>query len=96
MSEVKVGIRELKARLSEYLRLVKAGSTVVITDRGKPVGQILPVGQSLEEKMQRLVDAGLAEWSGEKFQPGEPLAVNKGEKPISDLISEDREIDYIS
>jgi len=37
-----VGIRELKNRLSEYLRLVRAGEVVLITERGKVVGQIAP------------------------------------------------------
>jgi prevent-host-death family protein len=36
-------ISELKARLSEYLDQVKAGSEVLITDRGKPVAKIVPV-----------------------------------------------------
>jgi prevent-host-death family protein len=36
-------ISELKAHLSEYLDEVKAGTEVMITDRGKPVGKIVPV-----------------------------------------------------
>jgi len=39
MTYTTVGIRELKTQLSRYIRQVKAGSTVVITDRGKPVGR---------------------------------------------------------
>ncbi|RTH21386.1 type II toxin-antitoxin system Phd/YefM family antitoxin [Thermus scotoductus] len=38
MALVQVSIRELKNRLSHYLRLAKAGQTVEITERGKPVG----------------------------------------------------------
>jgi prevent-host-death family protein len=36
-----VGIRELKTRLSEYLRRVRSGETVLITDRGKVAAQLL-------------------------------------------------------
>jgi antitoxin (DNA-binding transcriptional repressor) of toxin-antitoxin stability system len=32
-----VGIRELRQRASELLRLVQAGETVEVTDRGRPV-----------------------------------------------------------
>lgn len=32
-----VGIRELRQRASDLLRLVEAGETVEITDRGRPV-----------------------------------------------------------
>ena len=35
-----VAVRELKNRLSEYLRKVKAGERVVITERGRPVAVI--------------------------------------------------------
>jgi antitoxin (DNA-binding transcriptional repressor) of toxin-antitoxin stability system len=35
-----VGIRELKDRLSEYLRLVKNGEEILVTDRGDVVAEI--------------------------------------------------------
>ena len=95
MSEVRVGIRELKARLSEYMRRVKAGQTVIITERGTPVGQILPVGESIEEKMQRMQEEGFLTWNGKKLEVREPIVVNTSGILISDLVSEDREIDYI-
>ncbi|WP_374687443.1 type II toxin-antitoxin system Phd/YefM family antitoxin [Promineifilum sp.] len=43
----RVGIRELKSGLSEYLRRVKAGETIVITERGRPIGRIVPEGLTL-------------------------------------------------
>jgi prevent-host-death family protein len=58
MSEVTVGVRELKSRLSEYLRQVKAGNTVVITERGRQVGRIVPAGLSLEERLRAMTQAG--------------------------------------
>jgi prevent-host-death family protein len=39
-----VGIRELKNRLSEYLRYVRAGEAVFVTDRGEVIAEILPPG----------------------------------------------------
>lgn len=41
---VTVGIRELKNRLSEYIRMVRAGETVTVTDRGTVVAEIRPPG----------------------------------------------------
>jgi prevent-host-death family protein len=35
-----VGVRELKARLSQYLRDVQAGETVLVTDRGKVIAEL--------------------------------------------------------
>jgi antitoxin (DNA-binding transcriptional repressor) of toxin-antitoxin stability system len=39
-----VGIRELKNRLSHYVRLVEAGETVLVTDRGAVVAELRPPG----------------------------------------------------
>lgn len=41
-----VGIRELKNRLSEYVRLVRAGEVVMVTDRGEVVAELRPPGYS--------------------------------------------------
>jgi prevent-host-death family protein len=38
-----VGISEAKAHLSELLVAIAAGETVILTRRGKPVAQLLPV-----------------------------------------------------
>ena len=90
MGEQTVGVRELKARLSEYLRQVKQGRTIVITERGKPVGRLVPTGQSLEQRLKAMIDAGLAEWNGKHLPPMKPVVKLKGGKSIADLIIEDR------
>jgi prevent-host-death family protein len=43
-------VSELKARLSEFLGQVKAGSEILITDRGKPVARLIPVSGAGTEK----------------------------------------------
>ena len=37
-----VGLRELKNRLSEYVRLVRAGERIQVTDRGHVVAELIP------------------------------------------------------
>lgn len=37
-----VGIKSLKNRLSEYIRLVRAGETVLVTDRDQVVAELVP------------------------------------------------------
>jgi prevent-host-death family protein len=91
MTQTTVGIRELKARLSTYLQQVKAGSTVVITDRGKPVGRIIPIKPSVDEQMQELLQTGLVAWSGRKLVPIDPVAQTRGKGTIADLLLEDRD-----
>jgi len=39
-----VGLRELKNRLSEYVREVRSGEGVLVTDRGEVVAELVPPG----------------------------------------------------
>ena len=91
MSELSVGVRELKSRLSEYLRQVKAGQTVVITEHGQPVGRIVPATQPLEARLQAMAQAGLLLWSGRKLEPMPPVAQGPGDRTVAELLVEDRE-----
>lgn len=50
MSVKAVGIRELKDRLSEYLREVQAGEVVLVTDRGRVVAEIREPGAAAPPK----------------------------------------------
>jgi antitoxin (DNA-binding transcriptional repressor) of toxin-antitoxin stability system len=46
-----VGLRELKNRLSEYVREVRAGEEVIVTDRGQAVAELRPPGTVRDEKL---------------------------------------------
>ena len=63
MIQERVSIGRLKARLSEYLRRVKAGEGVVVTDRGNPVARLVGLeGEpALEGRVAELVRSGLAQ-----------------------------------
>lgn len=54
-----VGVRELKNRLSEYLRAVRRGERVLITDRGQVIAELRPPGapgdEGLPPALARLV-----------------------------------------
>ena len=91
MIQNEVGIRELKARLSAYLRHVKAGGTVTITERGTPIGRIVPLAQSTEAQLEALSQVGLVAWSGERLPPLVPVARATGDRTVADLLLEDRE-----
>ncbi len=92
-----VSVRDLKARLSEYLRRVQKGEVVVVTSRGKPVARIVGPGE-----VPATPEAGVAErlrklpW----IRPGaagrtplgarEALAHRAGRKTLAEIVSEDR------
>lgn len=91
MKQSEAGIRELKTHLSAYLREVKAGGTIVITERGRPIGRIVPIDQSRAKKMETLSQAGIVAWSGKRLSPLDPVAHVHGDTTVSELLLEDRE-----
>ena len=59
-----VGIKQLKARLSEYVRQARAGETILVTDREEVVAELTPPRHrlrpagSVEEVLDSLADQG--------------------------------------
>ena len=45
-----VGLRELKNRLSEYVRQVRSGEAILVTDRGEVVAELSTPGQSTADQ----------------------------------------------
>jgi len=59
-----VGVRDLKNKLSEYLRRVRRGESILVTDRGEVVAELLPPGRghgdpSVPAGLQSLAKLGL-------------------------------------
>jgi prevent-host-death family protein len=88
-----VGARELKTRLGAYLRRVRQGATLVVTERGEPVAELRPVeakGGEEESALEGLRALGeLTRQSREPLRPFKPLRI-KG-APLSRTVIEDRE-----
>jgi prevent-host-death family protein len=91
MSQSVVSIRELKSRLSHYLKQARAGQSVVITARGVPVGRLVPIEQQLEERISALRAARQLQWSGRRLAPRKPTVRIPSGKSVAELIVEDRE-----
>ncbi len=47
MAERRIGIRELKSKLSECVREVRDGGTIVVTEHGRPVARMIADASSL-------------------------------------------------
>jgi prevent-host-death family protein len=89
--EQRVGVRELKAKLSAVLREVQSGQAILITEHGRPVGRIVPAEIPIEETLVEGARRGLWAWSGRKWQPPEPKLRSRGKALVSDLLLDDRE-----
>ena len=89
-----VGVRELKARLSEILRSVQAGEPVRITNHGRPVAEIVPPRKlTYDERMDELAAQGLVRRRKNKgpLPPFAPKIELPGPMSASDMIIADRE-----
>jgi len=89
----KVGGREFKNRQGYYMRKVKKGETLIITERGKPVAQVSPVSEwqvlTLEEKLDEMARQGhVRKGRGRRLRPFRPIPLRG--KPASQIIIEDR------
>ena len=92
-----MGIRELKNRLSEYLRLVRAGELVQVTDRGTVVAEIRAPGQTKDAER---MPPGLLELARRQKAtlglPNKPSLYSIGKRPLlrgtsaRELLDEDR------
>jgi antitoxin (DNA-binding transcriptional repressor) of toxin-antitoxin stability system len=69
-----VGVKVLKARLSEYLRHVKTGETVLVTERDEVIAELRPayhqssMPSTLEEGLERLAECGGAALRSEEIK----------------------------
>ena len=80
-----VGIVELKSKLGEYLRRVRAGDSLTVMDRAMPVARIVPYEREATPLRVRSPKPG-APRPGD-FKPPAPLDVDLD---VVDLLLEDR------
>ena len=85
-----VGLRELKGNLSRYMKRVKDGERIVVTDRKQRIAVIMPVSvEPYDAKLFGMVKRGLAVWSGGKPK-GMAVRVRTNGKSVSEAVVEDR------
>jgi prevent-host-death family protein len=88
---MRVGIRELKAHLSAYIEKARQGETVVITDHGKVVAQLVPSAETeLPASIRMLVEEGRLILKPMNRNLPPPIKLEPGGKSMSDYISEQR------
>jgi prevent-host-death family protein len=87
---ISASIGDLKNRLSYYLRKVKKGEKILITERDQVIATILPVERGEEDsRLLSLVKEGFATWKGGKPTGSRHPVKIKG-KAVSDIVLEDR------
>lgn len=83
---MQIGIRDLKARLSEIVDRAAAGETITVTERGKPKAMLSPIpGRA------RLDQAVAEGWVTPAPRPGlQPVRRHSASRRVLDVVAEDR------
>ena len=87
-----VGARELKVRLGTYLRRVRQGQRLVVTDRGQPVAELRPLsGEAGAESILLELEARgvVTRPTRKRLAPFRPIDSRGG--PLSRAVVEDRD-----
>jgi prevent-host-death family protein len=85
---MEAGVRDLRDNLSRYLSLVGDGQEITVTDHGKAVAVIIPIGQA--RPLDRLIADGIVVPATTVKQRRSSPRV-KGAGTVSDLVAEQRQ-----
>jgi len=85
-----VGLKTLKNKLSEYIRLVAEGETILVTNRDRVVAELSP---ARDARARRISDAMLADMVNEglltpALLPSGPLPTASSVAPLSEILDE--------
>ena len=84
----RVGVRELRQNLSVYLRRVKGGESLEVTERGRTVALLVPLAEGASP-LERLVEAGRARAPVRDLAELEPAA-GEPTRALSRALEEER------
>jgi prevent-host-death family protein len=90
---MKLGLREANQHFSKAIKAVRAGTEVVLTERGKPIAVIKPIKEAPETEtiLKRMADERLVTLPTRTgpLPRFEPVPLNG--KPLSQTVIDDRE-----
>ncbi|HVQ77408.1 MAG TPA: hypothetical protein VMT79_17930 [Candidatus Binatia bacterium] len=87
-----IGVRELRTRLSAYLRAVAGGATIIVGDRRRrPLARLAPVARSADDEgLDRLAAEGVLQRGRGKPGYGRPARARPRARLLSDIVIEQR------
>jgi prevent-host-death family protein len=85
-----IGLRELNQNPSRVVARVRAGASIIVTDRGKPVLRMVPEIEH-PSTLQRMVSEGTAQPPAEQGMPDVIPELADGVASLSDLVIADRD-----
>ena len=85
----RVGIRELRLDTSKILTRVLEGEEFLVTDRGEPVAQLIPVNSDPDAYFEKLIESGeIIPAENPNFKS--PTIIHQDKKSLSEKLIEER------
>lgn len=81
-----VGVRQLRDNLSRHLASVREGHTVTVTDHGRPIARIVPIGQP--RRLETLIAEGRVAKAARRKRPAPDPLPAAG--TVTDLVRDQR------
>jgi prevent-host-death family protein len=85
-----IGLRELNQNPSKAVARVRAGASLIVTDRGKPVLRMIPVTEH-PSTLQQMISAGEARAPAEGGMPDVQAELAPEVGSLADLLIADRD-----
>jgi prevent-host-death family protein len=85
-----VGLKTLKNKLSEYVRLAASGETVLVTDRDRVVAELIPPrsGRGLDLSDSLLAEAVRRGWMAPPLSPSAEPPPSLPVAPLREILNE--------
>lgn len=93
MQSPSFGIREAKINLSRILKMIRNGGEVILTDRGRPVGKIVPIQAEsvpLTDRIRKLEEMGMIEPDVRRSAARSPFPIPVPDDVAQAFLREDR------
>ncbi len=90
-----VGVRDLKNKLTHYLKLARGGDRIIVTDRGSPIAVLhsldhVEEDSGKEERLAALSRRGMIRLPTRQGKMRRFKSIQVGGRPASEIIIEDR------
>ncbi|MEW5934176.1 MAG: type II toxin-antitoxin system prevent-host-death family antitoxin [Bacillota bacterium] len=87
-----MAVRELRDHLSRWLRHVKGGESLLITEHNRPVATVVPVRPPVPDGIVELVSTAVASWKefGAKPRGCTDPPLVRGRRTLASMVAEDR------
>ena len=90
-----IGIKELKNKLTYYIKVTRGGDNVIVTDRGSPVAILHSLDQiessaGIDERLASLAKRGMIRLPTKRGKLSAFKGIDTTGKPASEIIIEER------